>query len=47
MHRNCWATGKVTDAYLAALARHHEGTLVSFDHGLAALHDDVVVALPV
>jgi uncharacterized protein len=33
---------QVKDAYLAALARHHGGKLVSFDHGLAALHPDVV-----
>jgi predicted nucleic acid-binding protein len=29
---------QVTDAYLAALARHHQGRLVTFDHSLAALH---------
>jgi len=32
---------QVTDAYLAALARHHEGLLATFDRGLAALHADV------
>ena len=36
---------QVTDAYLAALARHHRGKLASFDHGLVALHADVAVAL--
>jgi uncharacterized protein len=36
---------QVTDAYLAALARHHKGKLVSFDRGLAALHADVTVGL--
>lgn len=36
---------QVTDAYLAGLARHHEGKLVSFDRGLVALHPDVGVAL--
>ena len=36
---------QVTDAYLAALARHHQGQLVTFDSGLAALHADVAVAL--
>jgi len=36
---------QVTDAYLAALARHHGGKLVSFDRGLVALHTDVGVAL--
>jgi uncharacterized protein len=36
---------QVTDAYLASLARHHQGRLVSFDSGLAALHPDVAVLL--
>jgi uncharacterized protein len=36
---------QVTDAYLAALARHHAGKLVSFDRGLVALHADVAVGL--
>ncbi len=36
---------QVTDAYLAALARHHGGRLASFDKGLVALHPDVGVAL--
>ena len=36
---------QVTDAYLAALARHFEGRLVTFDAGLAALHPDVAVSL--
>jgi len=36
---------QVTDAYLAALARHFRGRLVTFDRGLAALHADVSVAL--
>lgn len=36
---------QVTDAYLAALARHHAGRLVTFDSGLALLHADVAVAL--
>lgn len=36
---------QVTDAYLAALARHHGGKLASFDQGLVALHADVGVAL--
>ena len=34
---------QVTDAYLAALARHHAGRLATFDQGLAALHADVAV----
>lgn len=33
---------QVTDAYLAGLARHLGGKLVSFDKGLASLHADVV-----
>ena len=36
---------QVTDAYLAGLARHHGGRLVSFDSGLVALHADIAVAL--
>lgn len=36
---------QVTDAYLAALARHHAGRLASFDQGLVALHPDVGVAV--
>jgi uncharacterized protein len=36
---------QVTDAYLAALARHHAGKLLSFDRGLVALHADVAVGL--
>jgi hypothetical protein len=36
---------QVTDAYLASLARHHGGKLVSFDKGLVALHADVGVAV--
>ena len=34
---------QVTDAYLAALARHHGGRLATFDAGLAAMHPDVAV----
>jgi hypothetical protein len=37
---------QVTDAYLAGLARHFEGRLVTFDRGLGAVHPDVVVVLP-
>lgn len=36
---------QVTDAYLAALARHHGGRLASFDKGLVALHPEIGVAL--
>ena len=38
---------QVTDAYLAALARHHQGKLVSFDQGLVALHQDIAIAISV
>ena len=37
---------QITDAYLAALARHHGGRLATFDRGLAALHADVTELLP-
>lgn len=37
---------QVTDAYLAGLARHFEGRLVSFDRGLGAVHPGVVLVLP-
>ncbi len=37
---------QVTDAYLAALARHHHGGLLTFDQGLAATHADVVELVP-
>lgn len=36
---------QVTDAYLAALARHHGGRLVTFDRGLAALYAEVTELL--
>lgn len=38
--------GQVTDAYLAALARAHQGKLATFDAGLAALHGDAVELIP-
>lgn len=31
----------ITDAYLVALARRHDGRVVTLDRGLAAVHDDV------
>lgn len=37
---------QVTDAYLAALARARKGRLMTFDRGLAALHSDVAVLVP-
>lgn len=38
---------QVTDAYLAALARHRDGRLATFDKGLAALHPDVAELVPI
>ena len=37
---------QVTDAHLAALARHRKGRLVTFDRGLAALHEDIAELVP-
>jgi toxin-antitoxin system PIN domain toxin len=37
---------QVTDAYLAQLARSHEGQLATLDSGLAHLHSDVAVLVP-
>lgn len=37
---------QVTDAYLAQLARSHQGQLVTLDSGLAHLHGDVAVLVP-
>ena len=37
---------QVTDAYLAQLARAHQGRLASFDQGLTKLHADVVELVP-
>ena len=37
---------QVTDAYLAQLARARGGQLATLDAALAALHPDVVVAVP-
>ncbi len=45
--RGVFGHRQVTDAYLAALARHHKGKLVSFDKGLVALHADVGLAVEV
>lgn len=36
---------QVTDAYLAALAKHRSGRLATFDKGLAALHPQVADAI--
>jgi len=37
---------QVADAYLAQLARAHDGRLVSFDQALAKLHNDAVDLVP-
>ena len=37
---------QVTDSYLAALADHCGGSLVTLDRGLAALHPDTAVLIP-
>lgn len=37
---------QVTDAYLAALARHFGGHVATLDSGLAALHPDSTLLLP-
>lgn len=36
---------QVTEAYLAALARHRGGRLITLDRGLAALHPDVALVV--
>lgn len=36
---------QVTEAYLAQLARVHDGQLATFDSGLAHLHSDVAVLI--
>ena len=38
---------QVTDAYLAQLARNRNGQLATLDSGLAHLHSDVAVLVPV
>jgi toxin-antitoxin system PIN domain toxin len=38
---------QVTDAYLAQLARTHNGRLATFDRGLAHLHTDVAELVPI
>lgn len=38
---------QVTDAYLAALARHRGGQLATFDQGLATLYPDVALTVDV
>jgi toxin-antitoxin system PIN domain toxin len=46
-HRHLQGHRQVTDAWLAALARRRRGRLATLDGGLAALHADVAVVLPV
>lgn len=36
---------QVTDAYVAELARFHNGELATIDKGLASLHQDVAVVV--
>lgn len=36
---------QITDAYLASLARHHGGRLLTLDRGLAGLHDDIATLM--
>jgi toxin-antitoxin system PIN domain toxin len=38
---------QVTDAYLVQLARRNGGKIATFDKGLAALHADAVVVVPI
>lgn len=38
---------QVTDSYLAALAGHFGGSLVTLDSGLATLHPDAAVLIPI
>lgn len=38
---------QVTDAYLAALSRHRDAQLATFDRGVALVHPDVALLLPV
>ena len=50
-YRNVPLTGvlghrQVTDAYLAHLARLHDGRLATFDKGLASQHADVAILVP-
>ncbi|MFZ0215218.1 MAG: TA system VapC family ribonuclease toxin [Candidatus Dormiibacterota bacterium] len=38
--------GQVTDAYLAALARHRRGRLATFDRGLVGAASDIATLVP-
>jgi hypothetical protein len=46
-HRHLQGSTQVTDAWLAELARQRQGRLATLDSGLAALHSDVAVLLPI
>ena len=37
---------QLTDAYLAQLCRQRDGSLLTLDRGLAALHSDIAVLVP-
>ena len=45
-HRHLQGSTQITDAWLAELARRRKGRLATLDSGLAALHSDVAVLLP-
>ena len=45
-HRHLQGSAQVTDAWLAELARRHQGRLATFDSGLAVLHHDITTLLP-
>ena len=45
-HRHLQRSAQVTDAWLAEMARRRKGRVATLDSGLAALHADVAVLLP-
>jgi uncharacterized protein len=45
-HRLLQGPSQITDAWLAELARRHEGKLATFDQALVALHRDVALLVP-
>lgn len=45
-HHHLQGGAQVTDAWLADLARQRKGRLATLDSGLATLHDDVALLLP-
>lgn len=44
-HHRLQGGAQVSDAYLAALARHHGGQVVTFDKAFALRHPDVVIKI--